>query len=476
MRELAESVGGEVRSGDPESTITGWFSTLGRAREGDVVIRWWLDDKGAEIASKRGVACLVTEYPRGKLIERCEELGIPLILTEIDRANEYALRVAREMCAPDATAICVTGTNGKSTTNHLLHHILDTAGFDAYCNTDFRSEKNTLIDPVVAMELREERPEDYLCVEVSEVQGLPTGRVMEDHAYRMARALKCELAVVTNVGVDHTNLVSSLEEMADAVYGVVRALRKGGIAVLNGDDRYVRRMTREGVETVWYGWDEGYAHIEERDGEEWIVLDEEPLIPVQEFPLPVDHFLYNALAAAAAAGALGVSREDIAEGLRTYRPLKRRFERLCDDPLIYDDFCHNPDGVLATVRALRRLNRSKVIIVFAIRGSRGVDINRQIARALAEGAKDLRDEGIHVRVIATSSEGLVDEANVVRPEERKAFLKELERSGIDYEHYDRLEDALERALSLADDDTVILLGGAQGMEPAREILRDMGVI
>ncbi|WP_457614300.1 Mur ligase family protein [Methanopyrus sp.] len=476
MKELADNVGGEIKSGDPDSVITGWFSTLGRAEEGDVVIRWWLDDRGAEIASDRGVACLVTEYPRGKLIERCNEFGIPLILTEVDRANEYALRVAREKCAPDATAVCVTGTNGKSTTNHLLHHILDTAGFDTYCNTDFRSEKNTLIDPVVAMELREEQPDDYLCVEISEVQGLPTGRVMEDHAYRMAKALKCELAIVTNVGVDHTNLVSSLDEMAEAVYGVVRALRKGGTAVLNRDDRYVRQMTRKGVETVWYGWNEGYAHIEKRREEEWIILDEEPLIPVREFPLPVDHFLYNALAAVAAAGALGVDREDIIEGLRTYRPLKRRFERLCDDPLIYDDFCHNPDGVLATVRALRRLGRSEAVIVFAIRGSRGVDINRQIARALAEGAKDLQKEGIRVHLIVTSSDGLVDETNVVRPEEREAFLKELERSGVDYEYYDRLEDALERALELANDDTVVLLGGAQGMEPAREILCDMGVI
>ncbi len=473
--ELAERVDGELVVGDPDGRVRGWFSTLGRASEGDVVVRWWLDERGAELADERGVACLITEEPRGRLKEECERRGLPLILTEVDRANEYALKLAKREYAPDAVTACVTGTNGKSTTNHLLAHILRAAGRDVYCNTDFRSEKNTLIDPVVAMEIREARPEDFLCVEVSEVQGLPTGRVMEDHAYRMARAMGCEVAVVTNVGVDHTNLVSSLDEMAEAVSGVVRAL-EDGVAVLNADDERVAEMESLAPEVVWYGWEEGVARIGEVDGEEWILLEGEPLIPVREFPLPVDHFLYNALAATAAAHVLGVDAEDIAEGLRTYRPLKRRFERLSEDPLIVDDFCHNPDGVLATVRALRRLGKDRAVIVFAIRGSRGTEINREIARALVEGARELEREGVEVRILATDSEGLVDEANVVRDEEREVFLEELRRGGVEWEHFNRLEDALERALELSDEDTVVLLGGAQGMEPARKILREMGVV
>ncbi len=474
--ELAERIDAEILTGDPSTLVTGWFSTLGAARKGDVVIRWWLDHKGAEIAHEKGVACLVTEEPRGRILERCEELNVPLLRTEIDKANEYALHLAKRKYAPHAITSCVTGTNGKSTTNHLIAHILKEDGRDVYCNTDFRSEKNTLIDPVVAMEIRETKPRDNLAIEVSEVQGLPTGRVMEDHARRMAEALECEVATITNVGVDHTNLVSSIEEMAEAVEGLVEALPPGGTAVLNADDPYVREMTRDDVETVWYGWNEGTAHVEEIDGEEWITLENEPLLPVTEFPLPVDHFIYNALAAVATAHVLDVDSDTIAQALKTYRPLERRFEKLSDDPLIYDDFCHNPDGVLATVKALKRVPKDRVVIVFAVRGSRGVDINREIARALAEGAEYLSSLGREVHVIVTSSEGRVDEANVVKPEELEAFLRELDKTDVPHEHHPKLEDALERALELADENTVILLGGAQGMEPAREILTEMGVL
>ncbi len=474
--ELADRIDAEVLAGDPDRKITGWFSTLGAAREGDVVVRWWLDHKGAEMAHEKGVACLVTEEPRGRIVERCEELNVPLLRTEVDVANEYALKLAKRKYAPDAVTSCVTGTNGKSTTNHLTAHILKTEGRDVYCNTDFRSEKNTLIDPVVAMEIREHRPEDNLAIEVSEVQGLPTGRIMEDHARRMAEALECEVATVTNVGIDHTNLVEDIEDMAEAVRGLVEALPPGGTAVLNADDPYVREMTREDVDTVWYGWNEGTAHVEERGSEEWITLEGEPLIPVREFPLPVDHFIYNALAAVATAHVLGVKPDAIAEALRTYRPLERRFEKLSDDPLIYDDFCHNPDGVLATVKALKRIPKGRVVIVFAVRGSRGVDINRAIARALAEGVHHLSRNGRDVHVVVTSSESLVDEANEVKPEELQAFLDELRKANVPHEHHPRLEDALERALELADDNTVILLGGAQGMEPARRILAEMGVL
>ncbi len=476
VEELAEEINAEILTGNPSTTITGWFSTLGAAQEGDVVVRWWLDHKGAEIAHEKGVACLVTEEPRGRILERCEELNIPLLRTEIDKANEYALRLAKKKYAPDATTSCVTGTNGKSTTNHLIAHILKKDGRDVYCNTDFRSEKNTLIDPVVAMEIRETKPKDNLAIEVSEVQGLPTGRVMEDHAKRMAKALECEIATITNVGTDHTNLVSGIDEMAEAIRGLVEALPPDGTAVLNADDPYVRGMTRNDVNTVWYGWNEGTAHVEKINDEEWIVLENEPLIPVTEFPLPVDHFIYNALAAVATTHVLNVEPDTIADALRTYRPLERRFEKLSDDPLIYDDFCHNPNGVLATVKALKRVPKDRVVIVFAVRGSRGVDINKEIARALAEGAEYLTSLGRDVHIIVTSSEGRVDETNVVKPEELKAFLHELEKADVPHEHHPKLEDALERALELADENTVILLGGAQGMEPAREILTEMGVL
>ena len=66
----------------------------------------------------------------------------------------------------------VTGTNGKSTTTHMIYTILQEAGYTTYTNTDSLSEFNTLIDPMVAKQIAEFPDKmDAMVIEVSEVQG-----------------------------------------------------------------------------------------------------------------------------------------------------------------------------------------------------------------------------------------------------------------------------------------------------------------
>lgn len=87
LGELAEKVSGKLIGDDAE--FRGRFTTLGGAREGDVVIRHWIDDKGVKIASEKGVSAIITQYPRGEASELHE---VPLILVDrIEVANAFAL-------------------------------------------------------------------------------------------------------------------------------------------------------------------------------------------------------------------------------------------------------------------------------------------------------------------------------------------------------------------------------------------------
>ena len=150
--------------------------------------------------------------------------------------------------------------------------------------------------------------------------------------------------------------------------------------------------------------------------------------------------------------------EDIASGVKTYKPLSRRFTRLQDDPIIIDDFAHNPDGIKNTVRA----------------GSRGKTLNGLNAQALVEVIHDLRHEtGRKLDLILSSSADVVDHLNFVNECERKVFMHHLDEGRIKYTHYEYLFDALSAVLESACENDVILLIGAQGMDPAEEVLNDI---
>ena len=240
--------------------IKGIFTFLNQAKPGDVVIRHWVDEIGVEIAAKKGVSCIITQNPIGKTIETAEKLDIPLIITpKIEFANAFAIKWAVKSFAKDSLRVVVTGTNGKSTTAHMIYTILKKAGYSTYTNTDARSEFNTLIDPVVAKQLAEfenlkKNPVQAMVIEVSEVQGW-LDKLMKDHARLMTSAVDPRVLVITNVGLDHIGLVNSIDETFNEIYGSLKAISsrsnennsdndnlKNNYAVLNYDDPLLRKM------------------------------------------------------------------------------------------------------------------------------------------------------------------------------------------------------------------------------------------
>ncbi len=110
-------------------------------------------------------------------------------------------------------------------------------------------------------------------------------------------------------------------------------------------------------------------------------------------------------------------------------------------------------------------------IVCAIRGSRGNSINQLNAQAIADSVKE-----INCNLILTSSEDVVDDANWVMPPEKKIFIDVLQNEGINYTYYNTLNEALKKALKTANDKDIILLIGAQGMDPAYNVLKDLKYI
>ena len=218
---LAKKIDGKLIG--PEIKINGIFTFLNHAKPGDVVIRHWIDEKGVEIARNRGVSCVVTQNPRKNAIEKATELQFPIIITsKIENATSFALKWSVKNFAPNSIRVVVTGTNGKSTTTHMIYNILKVAGYSCYTNTDSKSEFNTLIDPVVSDQISRFKTKtgkniEAMVIEVSEVQGW-MDKLMKNHAYLMTEAVDPDVLVLTNISMDHLGLVNSIEETFNEVY------------------------------------------------------------------------------------------------------------------------------------------------------------------------------------------------------------------------------------------------------------------
>ncbi|MBX7076848.1 MAG: UDP-N-acetylmuramyl peptide synthase [Methanobacteriaceae archaeon] len=494
---LTEKINGTLHGNKnykSQEGFTGTFTTLNDAVEGDIVIRHWINGKGVEIANNKNIACIITLHPKEDCLEVAEKLKYPVIVVEkIEVANAYAIEWTVKNICPNTKRVVVSGTNGKSTTSHMTYHILKNTGAKVFTNTDARSEFNTLIDPMVPKLMvenyKQQKGLDYLVVEVSEVQGWED-YFMEGHAMMMSKAMNPDVAVVTNVAMDHIGLVNNIEEVKSETEGLVKALNHG-TAILNYDDPRVKEMDKvvsQNCNITYLSMDpETLTNIEKSekidklsysDDLEAIIYDDEIFLKLEELPFQSHHFIQNTLSAIASTLALNIPLNLIKDGVRNYHPLKRRFVTLYEKPLIIDDFAHNPDGIKATVQsafqAAYKKNLKTLWVIDAIRGSRGEVLNKLIAEALSDVVRNLQEEDtVPINLILSCSEDVVDHLNTVTDDERKVFLNVLDNDNVDYVVYDKLNDALTDTVEFSSQEDLILLIGAQGMDPAEGLLKNI---
>ncbi len=473
IQDLADSINGKLIGNDDFFSIdgfTGKFTFLNDSHTGDIVIRHWINDTGIQMAFQKNIACLITQTPKDGAIEMAERLSFPLIITDnIELANAYALSHTVKKYSPNSINIVITGTNGKSTTSHLIYHILDHAGFHVLTNTDSESEFNTLIDPMVSKLIYDEVTNngqlDYLVIEVSEVQGW-LGKLMKNHAALMSDALNPKVGVITNIAMDHIGLVNSIEEVFDEISAVPRTIG-GGVCVLNHDDELVMKLYAQNpFYTSMSEISEKNAVYYDGDG---IIYDGNMILSNDELPFTSSHFIQNILSAVGATISLGINLDSIVEGVKSYKALNRRFAKLNDEPLILDDFAHNPDGIRATISETKKLlhENQTLYVVCAIRGSRGVEINQLNVDALVESMDD------SIELILSSSCDVVNDLNFVEESEKEVFFNTLNENHIEFIHYDDLKECLSETYKKAGKNDIILLIGAQGMDPAESLLNDI---
>jgi UDP-N-acetylmuramate--alanine ligase len=260
--------------------------------------------------------------------------------------------------------IAVTGTHGKSTTSAMVVRILREAGLDpSYLVGASLTETGTNAEWGTG---------EWIVVEA-------------DESDRSLLHLRPEIAVVTNLELDHHSTYSSrldLEAtMREFLAGVdlavmaddpgLLSLRDGPVSVFRVDDVSLDAL---GSRFVWETGIEG----EPGGGGDVSV----------RLPVPGLHNALNASAALEAARLAGVQPDVAAAALAGFRPAGRRFERVgetASGAVVVDDYAHHPTEVAATLAAARTLAPARVVAVFQPHlYSRTAALWREFGAALAE--------------------------------------------------------------------------------------------
>lgn len=241
---------------------------------------------------------------------------------------------------PTVPVASVTGTNGKTTTTRLLAHIGMISGRrTAWSSTDGVLAQGELIEAG-----------DYSgpagARMVLSAPGVQLGILETARGGMLLKGLGVshnDVSVVTNVTADHlgSHGIDTVDQLAEVKAIVAHATRSGGWAVLNGDDPRVWAM-RAGIRAkpwvftldpnspaIRESLDAGGRAITVLDGRVTVFAGGriDPLVRIVDVPMTLSglsrHNIANALAGAAAALALGIEREFVVEGLRSFVPDER---------------------------------------------------------------------------------------------------------------------------------------------------------
>lgn len=288
------------------------------------------------------------------VVERALELGIPQIVVSDVVAALGALAtevVARTRSLGRMRVVAVTGSNGKTTTKNLLKEIFAQEGNVVAPIASFNNEVGA---PITFLQVTEET--DTL---IAEMGASKVGEIR--YLTDMARP---DIGIVLMVGLAHAGEFGGIDMIERAKSEMIEALEEGGIAVLNADDpRVVNMASKAPGEVVWFGRGES-AQVRATDVEvsqdgTTFTLHAPENDPIHvEFPVIGEHHVMNALAAAAAAHAAGVSMADAVRALtRVTRAERWRMEVLTREPItvINDAYNANPNSMSAALRTLAQI-------------------------------------------------------------------------------------------------------------------------
>jgi len=219
--------------------------------------------------------------------------------------------------------------------------------------------------------------------------------VMEvsSHALEQGRAdgIDFAAAVFPHLTQDHLDYHRDMERYFQAKALLFTRLSDKAFAIINTDGQYGRRLTALGCgKAVSYGID-APAQVSARNieyhlnGTRFEIVFPKEILTVRT-RLFGNHNVYNILAAAACAHALGFSLPVIAKGIEALTHVPGRLELVEGerDFFVFIDYAHTEDGLFNVLKSLKAVSRGRIIVVFGCGGDRDRDKRPKMGRVVCE--------------------------------------------------------------------------------------------
>ena len=252
---------------------------------------------------------------KAPIIKALRAQGTPIV-SEIEFASRYT----------DAKTICITGSNGKTTTTMLTYHILCEAGY----NVGLAGNVGRSFAWQVA-----EQSFDYYVIELSSFQ--------LDGMYDF----RADVAILLNITPDHLDRYEyKFQNYIDSKFRILQNMTKAQTFVYWSEDPVVKAE----IEKRTLPMSQAPFDIAQKEGNIAWIENEQLMINFENEPLKMDtnditikgtHNMYNSMAAAVAANVMGVRNETIRRSLATFQGVEHRLE------------------YVATIRGVRYINDSK---------------------------------------------------------------------------------------------------------------------
>lgn len=390
------------------------------------------------------------------LVEDATRTDLPTLVVNAGQTRQAAAVAAAAAYGWPARALrlaAVTGTNGKSTTVHMLRHLLDQPAGSAASIGTLGIRVGSQGAPLEGGSgLTTPGPVELQRVlrALADAGVRTVAMEMSSHALDQHRAegIRFDAGVFTNLTRDHLDYHGTMARYFAAKALLAKQIADAGAQVVNADDEAWAKLPDRGRRVRF--------SVEGRDAEVWVsgaelhakgsdfVLHAGGEEHDVTLPLLGGFNISNALAAAAAAWAMGRAPADIAARLATMPQVPGRMERLFNDPAVLRDYAHTPDSLTRALAALRPFAAGRLICVFGAGGDRDRGKRPLMGAAAAQGA-DV--------VIVTSDnprteppDQIIDD--IVAGIERTDYIREVDRRA-----------AIAHALRIAKPGDVVLLAG-----------------
>ena len=357
----------------------------------------------------------------------------------------------------------VTGTNGKTTTTHMIRHILKAQGFKVGVigtvhimigDTSYPIHNTTpdVVDLQHILHQMVQENVEYCVMEVSS-HALALGRVS---------GVEFDTAVFTNLTQDHLDFHKTFENYLAAkckLFEQVSAsdqVKDNKGAVINIDDSYGHRvMEKTTAPTITYSTlgkgtlNASDVHMSTKNSQYTVNYKGE------SYPVSMNTTglfnVYNTLAAIGACLQEGISMEAIDTALKTFSSVPGRFELIEEgqDFAVVVDYAHTPDGLQNILETAKAIKENRIIIVFGCGGDRDATKRPIMGRIAAKYGDKI--------YVTSDNPRTEDPVQIVKDVE--VGVKEALRDGTSYEVIVDRREAINHAIHDAKAGDIVIIAG-----------------